>query len=85
MSRFFDWLRQGATTKLDRRYVSEFTHFMDHFLEEHPEVIKDQRIGWRLYWDKRVDQTAQEKAEHDSVPADGYGFYASAWGPKKDH
>jgi len=30
----------------DRSYVSEFTAFIDRYLEEHPEVVADQHRGW---------------------------------------
>lgn len=60
-------------------YVSEFENFMNRFLEEHPEVQDDQRWGRLIYWDHKVDLAAQEKAERDSVPEDGYGFHYLAW------
>ncbi|WP_205629835.1 DUF3460 family protein [Dechloromonas denitrificans] len=66
---------------MDRGFVSNHTRFIDHFLEEHPEVVKDQHKGWHIYWDKQVDQVAQKKAELDSVPDDGYGFHSH--GPLK--
>lgn len=68
---------------MDRAYVSEFTSFINHFLEEHPEVQKDQHEGWRIYWDRQVDLKAVDAAEHDKVPDDGYGFYAGAWQKKR--
>lgn len=63
----------------NRAYVSEFTTFINRYLDEHPEVVKDQRLGWDIYWNHKVDFKAQEEAAHDSVPDDGYGFFASAW------
>lgn len=65
----------GDPRKVDAGYVSEFTGFIDHYLEEHPEVVADQRTGRLIYWEKRVDLAAQARAERESVPADGYGFY----------
>lgn len=67
---------------MNKEYVSEFTNFMSHYLEEHPEVVKDQHRGWRIYWDHKVDLAEQEHAVKDSVPNDGYGFYSSAWHSK---
>lgn len=64
---------------MDRGYVSEFTHFMDDFLKDHPEAVRDQKTGYRIWWDKQIDLTAAEKARLDRVPDDGYGFYSSAW------
>lgn len=84
MSGFFSKLfhrQQGhqASGEMDRAYVSEFTSFIDHFLEEHPEELKEQHDGRLLYWDRKVDLKELDKAGHDTVPDDGYGFYASAW------
>jgi hypothetical protein len=28
----------------------EFMNFLDRFLDEHPEVVKDQQRGWDIYW-----------------------------------
>ncbi|HEX6734313.1 MAG TPA: DUF3460 family protein [Azonexus sp.] len=64
---------------MDRAYVSEFTRFIDDFLHEHPEAVRDRKTGFRIYWDKRVDLAAEEKARQDSVPDDGYGFHGPAW------
>lgn len=75
--------RDETPGEMDRVYVSEFTRFMEHFLEEHPEVRRDQKKGLLIYWEKKVDLTALEKAAKDSVSDDGYGFYASAF--KRDH
>lgn len=60
-------------------YVSEFEKFMNGFLDQHPEIIEDQRQGRLIHWDHHVDLAAQEKAAQDSVPEDGYGFYYPAW------
>lgn len=83
MSGFFSRLfHAGPSSKpesMDRGYVSEFTRFMDHYLAEHPEVVADKRVGWRIYWDKQVDLKALAQAEEDSVPDDGYGFHPAEW------
>lgn len=65
-------------------YVSDFEKFMGRFLEAHPEVEEDQRRGRLIYWDHKVDLAALEKAEEDSVPEDGYGFYYLSWLRKAD-
>lgn len=68
-----------APDQTDRAYVSEFTNFIDHYLEDHPEVVDDQWVGREIYWDKQVDFADQKHAEKDSVPEDGYGFSYAAW------
>lgn len=57
-------------------YVSEFAMFMDAYLKEHPEVVADQHVGRAIYWDKHVDLAELERAEKDSVPVDGYYYFA---------
>ena len=49
-------------------YVSEFTCFMQDFVQAHPEVIADQRRGWNIHWDHQVDFDELERGEHDSLP-----------------
>lgn len=60
---------------MDRQYVSEFTQFINGYLDAHPEVVKDQKTGWNIHWDHKVDFQALEEAREDSVPDDGYGFH----------
>lgn len=68
-----------APGRKDLAYVSEFTNFIDHFLEDHPEVVDDQWVGREIFWDKQVDFADQKNAEKDSVPEDVYGFAYAAW------
>ncbi len=84
MSKFLSRLFPGQGNSLkhgvmDRSFVSDYTRFIDHYLEEHPEVVEDQHTGRRIYWDKKVDLAAQKIAETDAVPDDGYGFHDPAW------
>ncbi|MFZ2268237.1 MAG: DUF3460 family protein [Azonexus sp.] len=79
-SRLFHLDRSGRPAgDLDRGYVSEYTHFIDQFLAEHPEALVDQHDGRLIYWEKKVDEVARQKAEQDRAEDDGYGFYSSAW------
>jgi hypothetical protein len=59
-------------------YVSEFTSFINHFLDEHPEVTADQRRVRSIYWDRPVDLKAQAEAQEDRVPPSGY-YYFELW------
>ena len=36
-------------------YVSEFTRFMEGYLDQHPEVRRDQVLGWRIFWERFVN------------------------------
>jgi hypothetical protein len=64
---------------MDRHYVSEYTRFINCYLEEHPEVVEDQKRGWNIYWGHKVDHKALKEAAEDSVPDDSYGFYPVDW------
>jgi hypothetical protein len=57
-------------------YVSEFTRFIDDFVEHHPEARADQRRGWSMYWNRKVDFAQLEQAEQDTVPTDPYYYFA---------
>lgn len=72
----FQRRRRKDHRSVDREYVSDFTTFMERFMQEHPEVEVDQRRGRALYWDKRVDLQALEKEKQDTVPAEGYYYFA---------
>lgn len=69
--------------KIDRHYVSEFHVFMTRFLEEHPEIPADQARGRGMYWDKKLDLDALDKAAEDSVPPEPYSYYSPLAGPPK--
>lgn len=64
---------------MDKAYVSEFTLFMNRYLEQHPEVIEDQLRGWRFGWEQEVEPEAQRNAELDIAPDDAYGFNWFTW------
>lgn len=53
-------------------YVSEFTNFIDAFLGQHPEVVQEQRRGWKIFWDKKVDLAELEALKEDIVPMKPY-------------
>ena len=59
----------------DKAYVSDFAHFMDDFLDHHPEVVDDQRRGWSIYWNHELDINEQEKAGQDAVPVGAYYYF----------
>jgi hypothetical protein len=56
-------------------YVSEFTQFIDHYLDEHPEVVQDQHKGWYRLWDHKLDPQDPEQAKGDSAPVKGYDYF----------
>lgn len=60
-------------------FVSEYTLFMNRYLAKHPEVVEDQKRGFNIWWDKKVDSAAIKEANEDYVPDDSYGFYPADW------
>jgi len=56
------------------RYVSDFTRFMDGFLEDHPEVVADRRRGWGIWWERKVDLREQERILADTVQRPPYSY-----------
>lgn len=55
-------------------YQSEFTRFIDGYLHDHPDVARDQQLGWRIWWERPVKLDELEKAQHDSVPLPPYYY-----------
>lgn len=70
--------------QMDKEYVSEFTGFIDGYLKDHPEVVEDQKRGWDIFWNPKIDPVAQGKAQEDIVEDDSYGFSWSAWQRDQD-
>ncbi len=55
-------------------YVSEFSNFLTDFLDRHPHVREDQRLGWRIFWERGVDLAEQERQQRDRVRAKAYCY-----------
>lgn len=55
-------------------YRSEFTRFLDSYLQAHPEVVRDQQLGWRLWWERPVKPKELERAQRDEVPQSPYYY-----------
>lgn len=65
---------------MNKAYVSEFETFMNRFLQAHPEVVAEQRRGWRSFWEVKIDRKTAHVSKEDIVPDDQYGF---RWHAKK--
>jgi hypothetical protein len=61
-----------SAKKFKDGYVSEFSSFLDGFKATHPEVVEDQRRGWYIYWDRRVDFAELEHTLKDNLPYTPY-------------
>ena len=55
-------------------YVSEFTRFIDAYLQAHPEVQASKRQGWRIYWERPVNVDEQQRSGKDAVPEPPYHY-----------
>jgi hypothetical protein len=53
-------------------YVSEFEQFLNSYLHRHPEVERDQRRGWDIWWDHRIDLDELDRQRQDTVPVKTY-------------
>ena len=59
---------------MNKAYVSDFEIFMNQFLKEHPEVVEEQRRGWRSFWEVKIDPATSHFGKEDFVRDDHYGF-----------
>ncbi|QYG08239.1 DUF3460 family protein [Janthinobacterium sp. PAMC25594] len=55
-------------------YVSDFTRFIDGYLQAHPAVRESQRQGWRIWWERPVNFDEWRRAGTDSVPEPPYHY-----------
>ncbi|MEN3110851.1 DUF3460 family protein [Uliginosibacterium paludis] len=57
-------------------YVSEFTKFMNGWLEEHPEELRTRQEGRALWWDKPQDPAVQQSNATSRVPQKPYPYFS---------
>ena len=55
-------------------YVSDFTRFIDGYLQTHPEVRENQRRGWRIWWERPASMRELALVHADSVPEPPYHY-----------
>ena len=55
-------------------YVSEFTRFIDGYLDTHPAAVESQHKGWYIFWDHKVDLAELERERQDHVPIPPYYY-----------
>ena len=67
---------------MNKAYVSEFETFMSQFLQAHPEVVEEQRRGWRSFWEVKIDRETAHFGKEDVVQDDQYGF---RWHTERPH
>jgi hypothetical protein len=57
-------------------YVSEFTHFINAWLEQHPEEREQQKQGRALWWDKPQDAETRTALKAARVAQKPYPYQA---------
>jgi hypothetical protein len=57
-------------------YVSEFTQFINGWLDAHPEEREEQKAGRALWWDKPQDPAVQESNAVARVPQKPYPYFS---------
>ncbi len=55
-------------------YVSDFERYLGRYLDQHPNVERDQRRGWYIWWDRRVDPADVEPQQPYAVKVNGYQY-----------
>lgn len=60
---------------MGQAYVSEFEEFIDHYMQEHPEEVVEQKAGWDSFWNVKVDPASLIVHREDVVRDDHYGFF----------
>ena len=58
-------------------YVSEFTQFVNKFLDKNPEIKTKQRVLRATWWDKnRSDIALEEQLEKADIKRKGYEYFS---------
>jgi len=58
-----------------RHYVSEHTQFIRNLLEAKPELVRQQREGREIWWDKTPDElTETRRMDERRVPQPAYVY-----------
>jgi hypothetical protein len=57
------------------RYRSEFTQFIEDYLERNPQVAEKQERHRATWWDRPQDLAERERLEQAEVPQTGYAYY----------
>ncbi|WP_374335758.1 DUF3460 family protein [Leeia sp.] len=66
-------------------YQSEFTDFINRYLEQNPQVAAERLERRAVWWDKPVDATFEKGATEAKVKQNGYYYqgYVYSGAPKK--
>lgn len=56
-------------------YVSEFTRFMNGWLDEHPQEGEVRRSGRALWWDRPLDAADRAALDAGRIPQKPYPYF----------
>jgi hypothetical protein len=56
VQKFFDFI--AGRSGYRETYVSDLTHFMQEYMQKHPEEVESQKKGRAIWWDKTLEERA---------------------------
>lgn len=59
-----------------KEYVSEYGQFLNQFMREHPDVKRDQELGWRIWWERPVDPRNMNQEAQANLKPGAYHSYS---------
>jgi len=58
----------------EKYYESDVTKMVRDLLREKPQILEEQRKGRSLWWDKKLDLDALQRASEDTVKQQAYVY-----------
>lgn len=55
-------------------YVSDTTRFIRELRQKNPEIVRDQRAGRAIYWDKDIDPELYRRFGESTLAQPGYVY-----------
>ena len=55
-------------------YESDITKMIKQLLQDQPQIIEDQKKGRSMWWDKKADPDAQQRARESKVRQQAYVY-----------
>jgi hypothetical protein len=57
-----------------KKYTSDVTDFIDELKAKRPTLEDEQRRGRAIWWDRRIDRTAEAEHAESNVPQQAYVY-----------
>ena len=55
-------------------YVSDITRFIRELRQQHPEIVRDQKVGRAIWWDKDLDPSLYRGFDESKLSQPGYVY-----------